>query len=217
MTAYQLRYLDRVPPHAAVNEAVAIAKRRGQQAMGGFVNGVLRAIMRRTGAVDPSPADSAVSRIAWEHSHPEWLVARWIAATAKPRRPPCARRTTGRPWQREGNRLLGTREALLAEMRAGRLRAEAPALAGRHPAPAQAMAHSAWYRDGRLSVQDESSLARRRGAAAGTGHARPRLLRCPRRQIDHIAERMGDMGEVTANDVHAHKVALIEEQPPGLA
>ncbi|MEB9896895.1 transcription antitermination factor NusB, partial [Bacillus cereus] len=57
MTAYQLRYLDRVPPHAAVNEAVAIAKRRGQQAMGGFVNGVLRAIMREPELWDAQPAD----------------------------------------------------------------------------------------------------------------------------------------------------------------
>ncbi|MGG4032205.1 16S rRNA (cytosine(967)-C(5))-methyltransferase RsmB [Paenibacillus cisolokensis] len=46
MSAYQLVFLDRVPPHAAVNEAVAIAKKRGHAGIAGMVNGVLRSLQR---------------------------------------------------------------------------------------------------------------------------------------------------------------------------
>lgn len=215
MTVYQLRYLDRVPPHAAVNEAVAIAKRRGQQAMGGFVNGVLRAIMREPELWTAPPADGAVSRIAWEHSHPEWLVARWIAAYGEAETAAmCAANNRPPHGSARVNRLRGTREALLAEMRADGYRAEASALSadGIVAAGAGNLAHSAWYRDGRLSVQDESSMLVVEALRPEPGM---RVLDCcaaPGGKSTHIAERMGDMGEVMANDVHAHKVALIEEQ-----
>ena len=42
MTVYQMAYLDRVPDHAAIFEAVQIAKKRGHQGIAKFVNGVLR-------------------------------------------------------------------------------------------------------------------------------------------------------------------------------
>lgn len=48
MSLYQLLYLDRIPPHAVVNEAVNIAKKRGHQGISGMVNGVLRNILRST-------------------------------------------------------------------------------------------------------------------------------------------------------------------------
>ncbi len=46
LSLYQLMYLDRIPPHAAVNEAVNLAKRRGHQGISGMVNGVLRSVLR---------------------------------------------------------------------------------------------------------------------------------------------------------------------------
>ena len=42
---YQLRYLDRIPPHAAINESVALATRK----TAGFVNALLRSYQRRSG------------------------------------------------------------------------------------------------------------------------------------------------------------------------
>lgn len=46
LSLYQIMYLDRVPSHAAVNEAVNISKRRGHQGISGMVNGVLRSVLR---------------------------------------------------------------------------------------------------------------------------------------------------------------------------
>ena len=43
LTAYQLAFLDRIPPWAAVHEAVELAKRRRSAGATAFVNGVLRA------------------------------------------------------------------------------------------------------------------------------------------------------------------------------
>ena len=68
MGIYQLRYLDRVPPHAAVSESVELVKTSGFRSASGFANAVLRKVGR-----DP---------VAWpdratELSHPEWLLVRW--------------------------------------------------------------------------------------------------------------------------------------------
>ena len=40
LSLYQLLYLDKVPDHAVINEAVEIGKRRGNPGIGKFVNGV---------------------------------------------------------------------------------------------------------------------------------------------------------------------------------
>lgn len=46
LSLYQIHYLSRIPDHAAVNEAVNIAKRRGHKGISGVVNGILRSILR---------------------------------------------------------------------------------------------------------------------------------------------------------------------------
>lgn len=68
MGIYQLRYLDRVPAHAAVSESVELVKRAKKWSAAGLVNAVLR-------KVDRQP-------IAWpdwsvELSTPEWLLEKW--------------------------------------------------------------------------------------------------------------------------------------------
>jgi len=68
MGVYQLRYLERVPAHAAVTESVELVKRARKRSAAGMVNAVLR-------KVDRAP-------VAWptrevELSAPEWLLARW--------------------------------------------------------------------------------------------------------------------------------------------
>ena len=68
MGIYQLRYLDRIPAHAAVTESVELVKRAHKRSAAGFVNAVLRKVNR-----DP---------IAWpdratELSCPDWMLDRW--------------------------------------------------------------------------------------------------------------------------------------------
>jgi 16S rRNA (cytosine967-C5)-methyltransferase len=68
MGIYQLRYLDRIPRHAAVSESVEIAKRGGNRFSAGFVNAILRKVNR-----DPVQWPNA----AVELSCPKWLLEKW--------------------------------------------------------------------------------------------------------------------------------------------
>ena len=68
MGVYQLRYLDRIPAHAAVGQSVELVKSQGFRSAAGFANAVLRKVGREA--------------VAWpsravELSHPEWLLERW--------------------------------------------------------------------------------------------------------------------------------------------
>ncbi|MDN6543127.1 MAG: 16S rRNA (cytosine(967)-C(5))-methyltransferase, partial [Lentilactobacillus parabuchneri] len=73
MSVYQFAFLDKVPNHAIVNEAVEIAKYRGNIGIGQFVNGVLRQI-QRVGVPDVQAIDDHLERVAISYSLPIWLV-----------------------------------------------------------------------------------------------------------------------------------------------
>jgi 16S rRNA (cytosine967-C5)-methyltransferase len=73
---YQLCFLDRVPPYAAVNSAVDMVP-PGLRHAAGFVNAILRQAGRQ-GLVAPSTRVES-ERTAIELSHPEWLVKLWTA------------------------------------------------------------------------------------------------------------------------------------------
>jgi len=77
--AYQILALERVPAHAAVDTSVALARQTGGPGAAGFVNAVLRRLTR-VGPGVARPQDDPAERLAAEHSHPVWLVHRWIDA-----------------------------------------------------------------------------------------------------------------------------------------
>lgn len=69
--AYQLRYLDRIPAHAAIGESVELTKQAGEKFAAGMVNAVLRKLAQM-----PVKARAGQS-LADEFAHPRWMVERW--------------------------------------------------------------------------------------------------------------------------------------------
>lgn len=79
LAAFQLLMLDRVPARAAVHEAVLTAKaRRLPPAYGGFINAVLRRLAGGDLPSGPERETDPVQALSVEHSHPAWLVRRWL-------------------------------------------------------------------------------------------------------------------------------------------
>lgn len=77
--AYQLLEMGSVPPYAAVSQSVELARGAGAGRASGLVNGVLQSLRRRGGEVrfPDREADPVGYLSAW-HSHPRWLVERWV-------------------------------------------------------------------------------------------------------------------------------------------
>ncbi len=82
---YQLLFLDRVPDHAAVSEAVSMAKQAGGRRAAGpaaFVNAVLRAVASHRDRVPAPPrarpGQDPAAALSIAYSQPAWLVERWL-------------------------------------------------------------------------------------------------------------------------------------------
>jgi 16S rRNA (cytosine967-C5)-methyltransferase len=87
---YQLRYQERIPPSAAVNTTVQLAKENGFSGLTGFVNGLLRQYLRKAeGAGEENTPSSLhkdplqlpenpVERLGILHSFPDWIIQVWL-------------------------------------------------------------------------------------------------------------------------------------------
>lgn len=85
LSLYQLLHLDRVPASAVVDDGVDLARYARKASATAFVNAVLRAVLRQRPhlPLPPRPEsgtdrEAALAYLGITHSHPEWLVARWL-------------------------------------------------------------------------------------------------------------------------------------------
>jgi 16S rRNA (cytosine967-C5)-methyltransferase len=101
---YQLRFLEKVPTYAAVNESVELVQRAKKTSAKGFVNAILKKAMNLPIELDFT---SEIERVSVETSHPEWLIEKWVKefgmevafslATANNEIPKICFRPTGMP------------------------------------------------------------------------------------------------------------------------
>jgi 16S rRNA (cytosine967-C5)-methyltransferase len=212
LTVYQLYYLERIPAFAAINEAVEIAKRRGGKASG-FVNGVLRATLRRKGEVKfPSRERDWTRRTALEHSHPEWLVKVWEQAYGRDVTEAMCAANNDRPsLSLRANSHRISRDELLGRLQEAGIAARASEVSPYGILLEQGLdvTRLPAFQQGLCTVQDESSMLVAQALAPKPGE---RVLDCcaaPGGKTTHLAELMGDQGEVVAVDIHEHKIELI--------
>lgn len=78
VSVYQILFMDKVPDSAACNEAVKLAKSRSFASLSGFVNGVLRNIVRNKDNLKmPSKQDKA-RYLSIMYSYDEWIIEYWL-------------------------------------------------------------------------------------------------------------------------------------------
>ena len=72
LSVYQILYMDSVPDAAACNEAVKLAQKKGFSTLKGFVNGVLRTIVKNKDSIE-------YPNLSVKYSMPEWIVKLWTS------------------------------------------------------------------------------------------------------------------------------------------
>ena len=209
---YQIFLMDRVPPSAACDTAVELAKKHGRRGADSFVNGVLRAALRepeRAALPDGRNAHALALR-TW---HPKWLVERWMRAYGYERTEElCRCNNTSAPLSVRVNTLRTNRPALMEQFTA---------------AGAQVCA-SAWVPDGIVlgthgaldelaplcmglaQVQDESSMLVAHVLAPEPGMTVIDACAAPGGKTTHIAQRMENRGRILAFDIYEEKIRRIE-------
>ena len=211
LSIYQALYLDRVPQHAIVNEAVEIAKVNGHQGIANLVNGVLRNFFRQPLKALDQIADP-LERLSIQYSLPQWLVV-YFQKHLSPdslqaflaslnQRPHLSARINGLADQRsELQRELhdqGCRVTLSQVSPYGVRIESGPALSS----PA--------FKAGHFTIQDESSML---VAPLGKLQGDERVLdacAAPGGKATHIASFLTS-GRLTALDISARKLNILSQ------
>ncbi len=240
LAAFQALYLEKVPDHAVVNEAVNLTREEVGRRAAGFVNGVLRAFLRGIEDRNLKSADKPegralrVARDRWvlfrdsflpsavrdlpralsvQHSHPMWLLTRWLARWPREEVERICDADNDPPSVvLRANALRGGRAALLASLAAQEIPAREGSLAdsvilGR----AGSVAALEAFKKGLCQVQDEAAMEAVLLLAPERGGRALDACAAPGGKSTHIAERMGDEGFVLAVDADPARTALIRE------
>lgn len=212
---YQLSCMDRVPTYAAVNEAVKQAKESfpGRE---GLVNAILRNFLRKKNGVSfPEFRTDPVGHLTWYHSHPPWIVERWIDRFgAEEARELCVANNMPPPLVLRVNRLKASPgDAVEALSRQGLRAAEARwspdglvlERGERGGLPARRIK---FVEEGFLQVQDEASQLVSHLLDPRPGERLLDICSGAGIKATHLAALMGNRGAVVAVDRNRRKLEL---------
>ena len=211
---YQIRFLEKIPPSAAVNECVLLAKKNGEFRAAGFVNAVLRNLLRTPERVRlPSEEREPVKYRSILYSCPEELVAFWREQYGPELADRILRGSSEKPdFFIRVNNTRTSEQQLLERLRAEGIEAEPapwPDGALRVVKNAAALKHSACFREGLFHVQDIASQLCCRLLDPRPGERAADVCAAPGGKTFTIAEWMENRGEVVSCDVYPQRVGLI--------
>ncbi|MDI6777168.1 MAG: 16S rRNA (cytosine(967)-C(5))-methyltransferase RsmB [Syntrophales bacterium] len=212
---YQIMFTDRIPGFAIVDEAVKIAKSL-HPARSGLVNAVLRNVIRkRDKLIYPGREEDPSLYISLVHSHPLWLVKKWIEMFGTDRTMAlCAANNEIPPLTLRVNRWKTTRDKVIGEMRHDGLDVRATEfspdgviLSNPHIPPREIPC----YQKGLISVQDEASQLIAHLVAPKAEETILDVCAGVGGKTTHLAEIMGNQGSILALDIRGQKVASLRD------
>ncbi|MFC3932765.1 16S rRNA (cytosine(967)-C(5))-methyltransferase RsmB [Streptococcus dentapri] len=206
LSLYQLMYLDKIPSHAVVNEAVVLAKERGRkQGAEKLVNAVLRKLSQEK-LVDSTTIKRKNKRYSIQYSLPVWLVRKLIEQYGEERslsifqslsiRNKASVRVVNLAKFEEIKKATGARPSRLSSV--GLIKDSAY------------FAGTDYFKNGDITIQDESSQL-----VAPTLHIQGSeqiLDACaaPGGKTAHLASYL-TTGQIVALDLYDHKLDLIKD------
>ena len=217
---YQILYMDKIPASAAVNEAVNCAKENKKTAKAsGFVNGVLRSVLRSGDPMSLLPGEEdPVLAASVRYSCPEWIISMWSRTYSMD-----VIETMLKDFQEEKKTTIRcclhkNEPAVLKE----RLEREGVS-AEYHPYLPYALEITGYdhledlesFRDGSFTVQDISSMLAGELADPPRGAYVIDVCAAPGGKAIHVAEKLflkgEDHGYVEARDLTEKKAELIRD------
>jgi len=216
MGLFQLCFLDRVPAAAAVNESVELVKRARKASAATLVNAVLRRATKEPNERVERllPADlSQAERLAVLHSHPTWMVERWLARLGTAATEALLAANNKTPQLSCAINGIDHRDEVLSSLTKaglrvfpGKLLKNAIAVSGGSPARSDAF-HKGW-----MSIQDEASQIVPLLLEVRPGDRVLDVCAAPGGKTPTLVRAAGRMGMVVAADRHAHRLRAMRTQ-----
>jgi 16S rRNA (cytosine967-C5)-methyltransferase len=203
---YQLQFLSRVPPRAAIFESVELVKAARKRSAAPFVNAVLRKISASDAgdAFAEIPGSTGAITLAQNAAHPEWLLDRWIGQYGiEVTRKICDhdQKVSDPAIYIHDNESQTELAAAGVRLAPGRLLSVARSVVSGDVTATRA------YQEGRVSIQDEASQL----IALLVGHGDAILDCCaaPGSKTALLARRNPGT-KVLATELHPHRARLLQ-------
>ena len=208
---YQLIYMDSVPNHAAVDEAVNMTKAMGQRAASGLVNGILRGFLRDNCEIPPVSGGLA-DQLAIEFSCNADLIALFLDWYGEEKTRSLLAASMGRPpIYIRVNTLKTDAETLLSHLSKHDCKAVARLLDGNCIEIAGDAVHTVSHKLGFFHVQDICSQQAALTLEAAPGERVLDACAAPGSKSFVLAQTMQNRGEIVACDIAPARLRLIGE------
>ncbi len=206
MGLYQLIYMNRIPPHAAVNESVALAPQRAK----GFVNALLRGYMRRSGEI--RLPDEPIERMSVEQSMPVALCERIAAEYGYDRAGSIfSALNVTPPLTLRVNTLRTDRDTLIARFAESGIDAVPSTLSENGIEVEAAVTSLSGFSNGDFFVQDAASQLCCAALGAKAGQLFIDCCSAPGSKSFGAALHMEGRGRIVSCDLHENKLSLIRD------
>ena len=200
---YQLEFMDKIPPHAAVNETVELCKRSSR----GFVNALLRSYMRLDAPIALPDKKDMAEYLSVAFSVNKELAAALVSALGNDMAEAYLAATLRAPATTlRVNTLKTSRDALMAAVDGSEPTRYSPV--GLYAGGSVREMHG--FSDGFFFVQDEASQICVGALGAKAGDRVIDACSCPGSKSFGIAIEMENKGEILAFDLHKNKLSLVE-------
>ena len=215
MSAYQIGYMDSVPDSAVCNEAVKLARKKGFQQLGGFVNGVLRNLARHIREIKyPEMETQPALALSVRYSVPEWIVSIWIKRWGEER----TERILSAFEERRPLNIRVNQERITGSELKERLEKRGIKVTEVDSLPGALgiegydyLAGLPEFQEGLFQVQDLSSMLAVEAAGVKKGDYCIDVCAAPGGKTVYMAEKAGADGYVDARDLTEYKAELIRE------
>lgn len=213
MSIYQIVFLDKIPDHAVIHEAVEIAKKRAHKGLGSFVNGILRSIQRK-GVPKTDSLTPIEKKIGVETSTPEWLVTRWLSMYNKEiTEAMCQENLLHKPMSVRIQSMKITRSTAKEKLLDEGIKTDESKISSDGLIVLEGnVLTSTLFRKGLLTIQDQSSMLI--GELIQLENDMHVLDACsaPGGKTTHLAEKMNDTGKIYAYDLQKNKIKRMRER-----
>lgn len=212
---YQIDFMDKVPPSAAVDECVKLAKKYSNIGAANYVNAILRSYIRKHDTITyPKKEENIISFLSVFYSYPEWLVEKLVDELGPQFTEEFLKASNNVPGLTvRVNRLKTGRQSLSAllsqngiEPSHGQYISDALVLKN-----VPGIENMGEYRKGYFSVQDESSMLAALILSPKPGEFVMDVCSAPGTKSTYIAELMENKGTVLSGDVSINKLKLVDE------
>lgn len=210
---YQIRFLERIPQWAAVDESVQLVKKYGLASAAKLVNAVLRQACRQRRDVAGEGVRDEWERLSIELSHPRWLVEKWVGQFGREQAITLMRANNiaPRPALRF-NLGRGTPTEIRSHLEQEGVQVEPSRyVPGAYIVTQGTLAdHSPSVRRGRVYLQDEGSQLIATLVEAQPGMRIFDLCAAPGGKSTQLAMAMQDCGLIVAGDVSVSRLRLLQ-------